>query len=165
MQTEDIFQSKLFKGIIIGIGCLIILGFVFSLGIFVGTKKADFSFRWAEEYHNNFAGPQNGFFMGMMNFDDEFTSSNGVFGQIIKVDSNSITVKDNKDNVEKIVLIDEKTSIIKQRQNIKLSNLKVGDNAIVIGEPNDKGQIQAGLIRILPPPPLSFKNIHKFNEF
>ena len=46
---EDIFQSKLFKGIVLGIAGFIILVFVFGLGVFVGAKRADFSFQWADE--------------------------------------------------------------------------------------------------------------------
>ena len=83
MNTNNIFESKLFKAIIISVAGLIILVFVFGLGILVGTKRADFSFRWAEEYHRNFGGPQGGFFGDMMGQD--FTNANGVFGQIIKI--------------------------------------------------------------------------------
>ena len=128
-------NSKISKGIILGIACLIILGFVFGLGVFVGLKKADFSFKWADQYHRNFGGG--------------FTNSNGVFGQIIKINDNSLTVKD-KDNVEKIILTDSKTTIVSQRTNIKLSDLDVDDMVVVIGNPNSNGQIEAKLIRVMP---------------
>jgi len=36
-----------------------------------------------------------------------------------------------------------------------LSDLKIDDYVVVIGEPNAVGQIEAKLIRILPPPPVS----------
>jgi len=155
----EIIKSKLFKIIILSIAGLIILFFVFKLGVFVGMKKADFSFRWADEYHRNFAGPRDGFFRDFMRTDREFTNGNGVFGQIIKIDTSAesgqhsnLTVKD-KDNIEKIVLVDDKTSIIYQRNNMKLSDLKIGDSIVVIGEPNKNGQIQAGFIRVMPPIP------------
>ena len=150
MEKTNILDSKLFRAIVLTIAGLIILAFVFGLGIFVGTKKADFSFRWAEEYRNNFGGPQQGFFGNMMG--NEFTNANGVFGQIIKIDSGSLTVKD-KDNVEKIILVSDKVSILFQRKNMKLSDLKVGDSVVVIGDPNNNGQIQAELIRVMPMPP------------
>ena len=152
MEKNNIVDSKLFGIIILSVAGLIILAFVFGLGVFVGTKKADFSFRWAEEYHKNFGGPQQGFFGNMMG--EEFTNANGVFGQIIKIDSGSLTVKD-KDNVEKIILVGDKVSILYQRKNMKLSDLKVGDIVVVIGDPNSNGQIQAELIRLMPAPPKS----------
>ncbi|MGD0577282.1 MAG: hypothetical protein ABSA74_04360, partial [Candidatus Staskawiczbacteria bacterium] len=82
---KDFFQSKLFKGIILGVAGLVVLVFVFCLGVFVGTKRADFSFRWADEYHRNFGGPQGGFFGDFIGMDREFTNSNGSFGQIISI--------------------------------------------------------------------------------
>lgn len=147
MDTDKLFQSKLFKGIVLGIAGLIILVFVFGLGVFVGTKKADFAFRWADEYHRNFGGPQGGFFGDMMGQD--YTAANGVFGQIIKIDGQTLTIK-GKDNVEKSILVSDKTSIVSQRKNIKLSDLKIDDNVVVIGDPNNNGQIQAELIRVMP---------------
>jgi hypothetical protein len=159
MSSSNIFESKLFRIIILSTVGLIILVFVFGLGVFVGTKKADFSFRWADEYHRNFGGPQGGLFGNFMGTDKEFANANGVFGQIIKIDSSNgagqvgnLTVKD-KDNVEKIVFVNNDTSIIYQRKNIKFSDLKMGDNIVVIGEPNNNGQIQAELIRTMPAPP------------
>jgi len=133
---QNFLQSSLFKGIIIGLGCLIILIFVFNLGIFVGTKKADFSFKWAGEYHRDFGG---------------FLSPYGSYGQIISINDNILTVKDNDaDKTEKNILIGNNTTIIFQRKNIKLSDLKIGDNIVTIGNPNSDGQIQAELIRVIP---------------
>jgi len=159
MNSNNVFESKLFRIIALSIAGFIILIFVFGLGVFVGTKKADFSFKWADEYHRNFGGPQGGFFGDFMGMDKEFTNANGVFGQIIKIDPStssgqvsSLTVKD-KDNVEKIVLISNKTTIIYQKKNMKLSDLKIGDSVVVIGEPNSNGQIQGELIRLLPQQP------------
>jgi len=150
MDTNKIFESKVLQVIIISIAGLIVLAFVFGLGVSVGIKKADFSFRWADQYHKNFGGPQGGFLGDIRG--REFMDANGVFGQILKIDGQTITIS-GRNNVEKNILVGEKTKIVYQRDNIKLSELKVGDSVVVIGEPNDKGQIQAGLIRIMPPPP------------
>lgn len=156
MDTDKFFQSKLFKGIILGIAAFIILSLVFRLGVFIGGKKANFSFRWADEYHRNFGGPQGGFFRDFMG--EDFMDDNGLFGQIIKIDPSAnsgqatLTIKD-KDNTEKIVLVNDKTTIRYQRGDVKLSDLKVDDNVVVIGEPNASGQIEAKLIRVMPPMP------------
>lgn len=146
---NNIFDSKIFKGIILGIACLIILAFVFGLGVFVGAKRADFSFKWAEEYHRNFGGPTGGFLGNIM--DGGFTDANGIFGQIIKINGQILTIK-GQDNVEENIFISDETTIVYQRKNMKLSDLKVGDSVVVIGEPNTNGQIQAELIRVMPAP-------------
>jgi hypothetical protein len=156
MDTDKFFQSKLFKVIVAAMLGVIILTFVFGLGVFVGESRAEFSFKWANEYHNNFGGPRSGFLGGMMN--QEFTEANGVFGQIIKINAltgsgqaQSLTIK-GKDNVEKVILVSDKTTIVYQRKSIKLSELKIGDIAVVIGEPNSSGQIEGELIRVMPAP-------------
>jgi hypothetical protein len=46
-------------------------------------------------------------------------------------------------------------------KNIKLADLKIGDIIVIIGSPNDKGQIEAKIIRVFPPK-TSFKG--KFYE-
>ncbi len=154
--SENFLQSKLFKGIVLGIAGLVILVFVFGLGVYVGMEKADFSFRWAEEYHQNFGGPQGGIFGNFFGSEKEFANSNGSYGQIIKIDGNILTVKDNDgDNTEKTILVGDKTIIILQRKNIKLSDLKIGENIVVIGSPNNDGQIQAELIRVMPAKPVN----------
>ena len=84
MDTNKFFQSNLFKGILLGIAGLGVLVFVFSLGVFVGSKRAEFSFKWADEYHRNFGGPQGGIFGEFMGMDKELPNANGSFGQIIK---------------------------------------------------------------------------------
>jgi 5S rRNA maturation endonuclease (ribonuclease M5) len=150
VDINNFFQSKTFKIITWCVAGFIVLFFVFNLGVFVGTQKASFSFRWAEQYHNNFAGPANGFFQQFAGKD--FIDSNGVFGKIIKVADQSIIVK-GKDDVEKIVSITDKTTIKYQNKDIKISDLKIDDEVVIIGEPNDAGQIEAKLIRVMPPLP------------
>ncbi|MFA5076108.1 MAG: hypothetical protein WC480_01685 [Patescibacteria group bacterium] len=149
MDIDKIFQSKVFKGLIIGLGVLIILLLVFKAGMVVGIKKADFSCRWSDNYHRNFGGPQGGFLGG---FDDRnFMDAHGVFGQIIKIDGQTLIIK-GPDNVEKIVLLDG-ASIMRGKDNIQPTELKIDDPIVVIGSPNNDGQIEAKLIRIMPPMP------------
>jgi hypothetical protein len=147
------FESKTFGALILVVVGLVVIVFVFMLGVYVGAKRADFSFKWAEEYHRNFGGPQGGFFSNMMG--QEFTDANGVFGQIIKIDASAssgqtILSINGKDNVEKIVLASDKTTIRVLMKNEKLSDLNVGDSIVVMGEPTSSGQIDAELIRVIP---------------
>ena len=53
-------------------------------------------------------------------------------------------------NVEKNILTSARTSIVFQRKNIKILDLKLGDSVVVIGEPDNSGQIMAELIRVMP---------------
>jgi len=150
MDINNFLESKLFKGIIIGILSLIVLLFVFRVGMFIGSKRAEFAFKWGENYHRNFAGPRGGFFEGFMGRD--FIDAHGIFGQIIKIDGSELVIKD-KDSVEKVVLVKNDTTIRRFRDDVKLSDLKVNDYIVIIGDPNDAGQIEAKLIRIMPSPP------------
>ena len=95
MDTDKLFQSKLFKGIILTIAGLIVLGFVFGLGVFVGDKRAEFSFQWADQYHRNFGGPQGGFFGEFVGMENGIPNSNGSYGKIINISNNILTVQDN----------------------------------------------------------------------
>ena len=157
MKIDDILQSKILKWTIFGVLIFTITVFVFSVGVFVGTRSVNFAFNWADQYHRNFGGPEEGIF-GDFSAGGGLTSPNGCFGQIIKIDldKNTITVKDR--DVEKIILIGDKTTIILQKDNIKISDLKVDDKIVVIGEPNEQGQVEARLIRVMP----SIKTIRSF---
>jgi len=157
-------KHDILKWIIVGLLSIVVLVLVFGLGVFVGEKKAKFSYLWAENYHRMFAGPKAGFLgnLRMPPFPpfDEFIEGHGTFGEIIKIEGNNLVVK-GRGNVEKAIVITEKTVIKSGREDIKFSDLKIGDMIVIIGSPNDKGQIEAKLIRVFPPK-ASFKG--KFYE-
>ncbi len=144
MDINKFFQSKMFSGFIFGLVAFIILLLIFKAGLIVGIKKADFSCRWSDNYQHNFGGPGFG--------DRDFIEANGTFGQIIKLEANNLVVKGRND-VEKIIIIDENTVIKNLRQTLKPADLKIDDNLVIIGEPNELGQIKAKLIRLMPPRP------------
>ena len=150
IDTARIFQSKIFKGLLIGLATLIILLAAFKAGTLAGFHKADFSCRWSDNYHRNFGGPKGGFFDSFG--DRDFIEASGTFGQIIKIDGSTLVVK-GQGGVEKTILVNEKTTIKSLRQTIQLTDLKVDDNIVTIGEPNQAGQIEAKLIRVMPAPP------------
>ncbi|MFH0988343.1 MAG: hypothetical protein V1763_03145 [Parcubacteria group bacterium] len=165
MDTSKFFQSPAFK---IGLWCLIgliIIFLVFQAGLLVGFRKADFSCRWGDNYQRNFGGPRGGMFGQMPGGD--FFGAHGVDGQILKIDLSTatssvtpnlgtITVK-GRDNVERLVIIREKTIIEQQRATLKISDLKINDSVVIIGTPNQNGQIDAQFVRIMPvaPQPLT----------
>jgi len=145
------------KWLIIGVVIFVIAVLLFGAGMFVGGMKARFSYRWAENYHQNFGGPQGGF-MGdwrLMPPDRGFIQGHGTFGQIIKIEDSTLVIKGRND-VEKIILIKDNTIIERLREAIKPADLKIDDYVVVIGAPNDAGQIEAKLIRVMPSGESSF---------
>jgi hypothetical protein len=147
MDTDKLFQSKIFKKVVLGIIILVIFLSVFKMGMVVGARKAEFSNRWSDNYHRNFGGPRNGFLSGFN--DRDFIGASGTFGEIIKADRGTLVVKGQGD-VEKIILIKDNTVIKRFSDTMKLTDIKIGDYAVVIGESNDAGQIEANLVRLLP---------------
>ena len=151
MNIDKMFESKNFKRFFIGMVIAIAILLIFEAGESVGFHKARFSYRWAENYQQNFGGGMMGR-GGMMGIAGGFSgrdyiNTHGIFGPIIKIDGNTIIIKD-KDNTEKTITVSSKTTIRKGMQNAAINDLKVDDNITVIGSPNDQGQIEAKFIRL-----------------
>ena len=150
MNTKEIFQSKKFKIALLGIAGLIVALLIFQAGIFVGYRKASFSYEWGQNYPRIFGAPPGDF---LNEFGDRgFISGHGTVGQIIKIEGDTIVIKGN-DNAEKTVIVSDSTTIQSGRQTIKISDLKADDFIVTIGSPNNSGQIEAKFIRVMPPPP------------
>jgi len=148
-QINKKINQDILKWVIIGLLIFAIMLLIFSIGVFVGEKKAEFSCRWAENYHKNFAGPRQGFRKNWQEnppFPGDFIESHGIVGEIIEIKENEFVIK-GKDNIEKLILITEETLIQKGRNEIKKEDLKTGDLVVVIGSPNKEGKIEAKLIR------------------
>ncbi len=149
-RAKKILRHDALKWVIIGIAGFVIVGLIFGTGMFVGGLKARFSYKWAESYHKNFAGPQEGFLGDWRKaapLPGDFLNSHGVFGEIIELRDNGFVIKGGGE-VEKVVLFSDKTIIEKGRQNAGKDELKVGGQVVVIGSPDEQGQIEAKLIRI-----------------
>jgi hypothetical protein len=165
-KTDKKINRDILKWIIVGLAGFVVVFLIFGVGMFVGGMKARFSYRWAESYHKNFAGPQGGFFgnwRAPLPLPGDFIEGHGTFGEIIKINDSDLVVKGRSD-VEKIILITKDTIIEKGKDTIKKEELKVGDQIVIIGSPNEEGQIEAKLIRVfsgeekevlLPTPPRS----------
>lgn len=142
-------ESKKIKIVLAFVGALAVLLFVFQAGVFVGYKKARFSYRWGENYHRNFAGPRGGFFGDVRRgFEDrDFINAHGTIGAIIKIDGSVLVIKGEGD-VEKTILVSDKTMIESRREPLAVRDLKMDDRVVVIGSPDEQGQIEARLIRV-----------------
>ncbi len=151
---KDFLQSKGFRRLLFGIGVFVVALLIFQCGMIVGFHKASFSYRMGDNYYRAF-GTEKGFTdkypIQMEVMRGNFPDSHGAVGQIITVDLPTIVIEDTH-NIEKAILVTEKTTIKKFKETLKKSDLKVDDYVTIIGSPNDKSEIEAKLIRILPPP-------------
>jgi len=143
-------NRDILKWVIFGLAGFLVIVLIFSAGMVVGGMKARFSYRWAESYHKNFAGPRTGFFGDWRELPlspGDFIEGHGAFGEIIELNDTGFVIKGRGD-VEKIIIISEKTTVKKGRETVERTDLKVGDRVVVIGFPNEEGQIEARLIRL-----------------
>ncbi len=153
------FESKVLVGVLYGIGIVIIVIIIFSAGISVGSRRASFGRAWGDNYERNF-----GMMPGRMGFGkDNFPNSHGAIGKIIKIELPTIIVQD-KDSTEKVILLKGDTKIQKMMQEIKMTDLVIDDFVVVVGSPNDQGQIEAKLLRVMPAPELLNNNTPTNNE-
>ena len=152
-KMKKVCESKTFKKILYTIGILIIAKLIFFAGILVGFHKASFGRAWGEHYNENFGvGHRSGYINNMMNgggMIDNFPNAHGAIGKIIKTELPNIIVED-KDNIEKVILVSNDTKIKKGVADITTSNLQINDFVVIIGTPNEKGVIEAKLIRVIP---------------
>ncbi|PIT94032.1 hypothetical protein COU00_01045 [Candidatus Falkowbacteria bacterium CG10_big_fil_rev_8_21_14_0_10_43_11] len=155
MDLKNFFQSKAFKWLIGAVGALIVCLLVLQLGMFIGFRKANFSYRWGENYHRAFGGPREGFLPDFAGKD--FIGGHGAAGTIAKIEGDTLIVQ-SKEQAEKIVKIATSTLIQMGRTEIAPTELKMDESVVVIGSPQDDGSINAKIIRVfnpndLPPPP------------
>jgi len=141
------------KWIIVGLAGFVVVILIFGAGMKVGELKARYSYRWAESYHKNFAGPRGGFFGDWRTFPPrgdliggDLIEGHGTFGEIIKINDSDFVIKGQGD-VEKIFVITKDTTVKEGAETVK-DGLKVGDRVVVIGSPNEQGQIEAKLVRV-----------------
>lgn len=153
MDYKNFLQSKLSTKILCGVGVFVVALLIFQAGIFVGYRKASFSYGSGDNFHRMFGAPERRGMMdreGMFGFSrGEFTSAYGTTGTIVKINLPTIIVA-GTDKVEKVVVVNEKTIVRHLREDFKGVDLKVGDSIVVIGSPNASAQIEAKFIRVLP---------------
>jgi hypothetical protein len=106
---KKVFDSKFLFGVLCVIGVILVVLLIFSLGITVGLHKASFGHAWGENYEHNFGmRPEHPIFGN-----DNFPNAHGAIGKIIKIELPTLIAQD-KDNVEKIVLIkDDLRDVVK----------------------------------------------------
>jgi hypothetical protein len=148
-QKNQIVVKKTIKILIVIILAIII----FSAGIRVGERKIYHSFR------NNL--PYKTFDRDLERIDGflgkNLPSDRGAIGKIISVNLPDFIIANN-DNTEKIITVSDETIINKFREKLSVENLAIGDEVVVIGEPNEDSKIVAVLIRVIPENPENVPN-------
>lgn len=153
MNIQETMQSKKFKIAALAVGVVIVALVSFAGGMAIGFRKARFSYKFGENYERNFVGGpfqgSQGEMMGrgsrgMMG---DFRNAHGLAGTIISIADSNLIIKD-KDGKENTIAVTDKTIIKRQRDDIKISDLKQDDQVVVIGSPGDNGVINADLIRV-----------------
>ena len=168
MNINNYFQSnnKLSKIILI-LSVVVVALAIFQSGMFIGYRQATFSNRWDSRYERGLNDPKSPFAPFMMM--EGGVNPHGAFGQIVSKNLPKLLVKGPR-NAEEIVVLDNNTSIRKLRNIASTSDLTIGKEIIVIGEPNDEGEIRAKLIRIMPdnssssPSYVPMQNMQKINN-
>jgi len=135
--------------VVLLLGAILIAVISFAIGMGVGLHKAKFSYRWGENYERNFIGPPPPGPMGSFrDFEGRgFRNGHGVAGEIVSVTDNNILIKD-REGKENTVAVTDKTIIKKFREDLKIGDLKQGDQIVVVGSPGDNGAIDADIIRV-----------------
>lgn len=146
-KIKDYLKDEKWHKAIAILALFVILLLTYHVGTLVGRNKAFFACRVSDNYPKMFGFDRNRPMMGFGQ--DDFSNSHGTIGRIVKISLPTIVVAD-RDNVEKVVVVDNKTIIRSLRNTVDISKLKVDDFIMVIGAPNDKTQIEAKLIRLMP---------------
>lgn len=151
MNIPDISKAKTVRVIISGLCVIIVALLIFQAGMFVGYRKAMFAGGMSDEYSRTFIGRR-----GMPDMMDGFIGKDvpgghGAVGKVVQVNGPVLVVADSNDT-EKEVVTASSTLVRKFRDEASLSDIQVDDYIVVIGSPNAKGQIEAKLIRLMPPP-------------
>ncbi|MEI6305029.1 MAG: hypothetical protein WCP09_03390 [Candidatus Taylorbacteria bacterium] len=151
MKFKEFVQSKHFSKIIYTIGGLLVALVIFQAGIFVGYRNAAFSISWDKAHYGNARDPRSIFAPFGRDADD--MNPHGAIGEVISVKLPLVMVKGPSGN-EAIILIGSTTSIRSMRNQASTSDIRIGEQLVTVGTPDDQGQIHATLIRIMP----SFNN-------
>lgn len=144
---ESIKTSKLIRILII----LLVLAIIFWAGMAIGYRKAEFSYRFSDNYVRNF-GMRNwtpGNMMGIPNTDD-LIGGHGAAGKVISANLPTLIVSD-QDGTEKNIIVTAETIVRSARSTTASTTIKADDFVVVIGTPNDNGSITAKLIRVMSP--------------
>lgn len=148
------FGSNTVKYALIGLGGLLAILVVFQAGMIVGFKKASFAFKGGDNFYRAF-GPETKAKFSAMIPQDDFVVSHGAVGKVVSVSLPRFIIQDQQ-RIEKEIVIRGDTVMRRLRGDATSTDLRLDDYVIVIGSPNDRAQVEAKMIRFVPPPGETF---------
>ena len=153
--SKWVCQSRTFKIITAAVGLILIILLSFAAGAGIALHKARFNCFHNQGSDRNFMGQQmmekreGGPMKFLHEFEGrDFRSGHGLAGTITSVSENTFIVKD-RNNKETTIAVTDQTIIRSNGNNLKISDLKANDRAVIMGQPGDNGVINANLIRVL----------------
>lgn len=147
MDIKKFHESQRIRIIVIGILIFIFVIMIFEAGVFIGYRKAAFSFQMGNNYYHAFGQKNNQFVEGL--YGRDLPGGNGAVGKIVRISLPTIVVA-SPDGVEKDVIVGTSTVFRRFRDTVSISDLKVDDFIVVIGSPNSLGRVEAKFIRVMP---------------
>ncbi|MFZ2049060.1 MAG: hypothetical protein WAV25_02070 [Minisyncoccia bacterium] len=145
MNIQKFIESKNGRHLIGGFVILILVVIIFRMGIEIGFREARFSSRLGDNYSGNLYF--DGGMMGMMR--SGLVDGHGASGKVLRITPPTMVVATGN-NLEKIIRFTDDTLIRKYRDSISSSDIQLDDYVVVIGYPNDDGEIVAKLVRVMP---------------
>ncbi len=145
-KLSSLHTSKLVRVLVV----LLVLALVFWAGMTVGYHKAEFSYRFSDNYVKTF-GMRNklpGAMTGMPSTDD-LVGGHGAAGKVVSANLPMLIVID-RDGTEKNIMITSETVVRSARSTTASTTIVADDFVVVIGTPNESGGITAKLIRVMP---------------
>jgi len=152
MNTNEFFKSSKFKALLCTIALFLGAVIIFEAGVAVGYHRAAFAYQWNENYFRDSHDPRS--FFAVFSRDADDPNPHGAIGQVVSVNLPEFMVK-GPDSPEQIVVTGPGTAFRLFHGDGTSTDLKAGQQVIVIGSPNDQGDIQASFVRIMPPLPTS----------
>ena len=142
------FRSWAIRWMFFSLGGIIIALVIFWAGMVVGFRKASFSYEWGRGYYQNFAGGR-GPLMMIHNRSGALIGSHGAAGVVLSISQSGVVVQ-GRDGIERSIAIASSTIIRQGDTSVTIGDLHQNDHVIIIGDPNQSGQIVARFIRIIP---------------
>ena len=152
-KIKSLLRTKTSSRVAISIGIASVSLMIFYTGVEYGYHNAEFISRSGDNYYGIFT-PREGRPDGVArSLSDSPKSTHGVSGKIVSISLPTMIVAD-KENIEKTVRIDDDTALREFHNTILSSDLKAGDDVVILGSPGPNTEISARLIRVLPTPPI-----------
>ena len=151
MNLKTLARSRSFQGVLIGILITVLALVIFQAGVAVGQHRAGFAGHLGDSYERNLVAPRVGGDLPFDRLKQPPLGGHGAAGEVVSVSLPTFVVA-GPDKVEKTVVVSDDTLYREYRDESRVDDLAVGSFVVVLGDPNDSGEIEAKLIRFLPPP-------------